>query len=153
MVLSKENALLNVAVTSFAKGQPPFRFIGSNGKVVGAVENLAELITFLQHTELHPVVLQHHISKETTSGILDFHMDGSTMDIIGIPAPLSDLVMWILYVLGDAELAYTLHNLNQTIKDPNILKEKVLDECRKRERFLLGQIAKSANDNTHSAST
>lgn len=149
MVLSKENALLNVAVTSFAKGLP-FRFIGSNGKVVGAVENLAELITFLP--EVHPLVLQHHISKEATSGILEFHGDGSTMDIIGIPSPISDLVMWLLYVLGDAELANTLNNLNQTIRDPDILKEKVLDECRKRERFLLAQIAKSTNSNNLSIS-
>lgn len=153
MVLSNEETLLNVAVSSFAKGQPPFRFIGSNGKVMGAVENLAELITFLDGPEVHPVVLQHHISKEDTSGIIEFHRDGSTMDIIGIPAPISDLVMWILYVLGDADLANTLNNLNQTIRDPNTLKKKVLDECRKRERFLLAQIAKSANSNNISAST
>ncbi|MFX0114108.1 MAG: hypothetical protein ACFFB3_06140 [Candidatus Hodarchaeota archaeon] len=147
MVLSKDDSVVNVAKTAFAKGQPAFRFIGSNGKVVGAVENLAELITFLP--EVHPLVLQHHISKETTQGILELPENGSTMDAIGIPAPISDLLMWILYVLGDAELAKSLSYLSQTFKNPVILKEKVLDTCREREKFLLSRVIKSSSSSSN----
>ncbi|MFQ5978266.1 MAG: hypothetical protein ACE5OZ_09070 [Candidatus Heimdallarchaeota archaeon] len=139
MVLLKEDHLLNVAKSSFTKGQPAFRFFGSNGKIVGAVENLAELITFLP--EVHPFVLQHHMSIGAMQGIPEPHDNGSVVDVLGIPTPISDLPMWILYVLGDADLAKTLNHLNRTIKDPVLLKDKVLFTCREREKFLLAQVA------------
>ena len=141
MVISMEESLLNVARSAFTKGQPVFRFIGSNGKIIGMVENLPELVTILP--QVHPVILHHHMTKEATHGIFEYQKEGRSTDILGIPIPISDLPMWILYVLGDTDLAETLIHLVQTIDDSAILKNKVTEACRDREKFLLTQIAKT----------
>ena len=66
-----------------------------------------------------------------------------TVDVLGIPTPISDLPMWVLYVLGDKKLAETLNHLSQEVQDPANLKIQVIEACRSREQFLLAQVAKT----------
>ncbi len=141
MVLSEGESIIGVAKAAFKKGQPAFRFVGSNGKISGIIENLPDLVSFLP--QVHPLILQHHMSKDSVYGIVDNIESLGTVDILGIPTPISDLPMWILYVLGDKELAETLNHLSQEVHDTTDLKIKVIEACRSREQFLLAQVAKT----------
>ena len=112
-----------------------FRFYGSNGKIIAQTTNLSELISTL--SEIPATIAQFHIFRETTQDIFEpRHLDG--------PVVRSDLALWINYVLGDTELSRSVYEIGKAESaDPEVLKKKIIELLKKREKELIDLIRPS----------
>ncbi len=112
-----------------------FKFLGSNGKIIARVTNLSDLISIL--SEIPATIAQFHIFRETTQDIFEpRHLDG--------PVVRSDLALWINYVLGDTELSRKVYEMGKSESaNPGILKKKVIELLKEREKELINLIRSS----------
>jgi hypothetical protein len=112
-----------------------FKFLGSNGKIIGRVTNLSDLISILP--EIPATIAQFHIFRETTQDIFEpRHLDG--------PVVRSDLALWINYVLGDTELSIKVYEMGKSESaNPEILKKSIIELLKEREKELINLIRSS----------
>ena len=131
------DSAVNFAKDAFKKCSPElvFRFFGSNGKVLATISNLPELISILP--EIPATIAQFHIFRETLQDLFDpKQLDG--------PVVRSDLALWINYVLGDAELSRRVYEIGKAeSNNPEILKQRIIELLKQRERELISLIRPS----------
>lgn len=111
-----------------------FRFFGSGGRTIATISNLSELISTLP--DIPAIIAQFHIFRETTQDIFEpRQLDG--------PVVRSDLALWINYVLGDTDLSRRVYEIGKTEKNAEVLKSKIIELLKARERELIELIRSS----------
>jgi len=116
-----------------------FLFRGSNGKVIACARNLHELVTILN--DIPPSIVLFHAYR-----FADQSLFGE--EVYSGPVVRSDLALWAMYVLNDAELSAVIYDLGRQAADgelsPEELKTRLQVVCRERERELV-EAASSQN--------
>ncbi|MHA2225990.1 MAG: DUF5752 family protein [Candidatus Hodarchaeales archaeon] len=127
----------NFLKDAFKKCSPElaFRFYGSNGKVLGTITNLSELISTLP--DIPATIVQFHIFRETTDEIFE-------QKLLDGPVVRSDLALWINYVLGDIELSRRVYKIGrEESNNPESLKRLIIKILKNREQELINLVRPS----------